>query len=130
MADSANFTTTPRTETVEISAANALRTGAGTIVQGMLAPAAGTRVERIIIKAQGTTTAGQVRIFTYDGATYRIMQEILVDAITPNGTTTLSFTSTLIYGNVNPLWYTSGHALGFSTVNAEVFEITIVGGDF
>ncbi len=130
MAATPQFTATVRSENVEVSAANALRTGAGTIVQGFVGGTSGTRIERIRVKAQGTTTTGQVRIFTWDGSVYHLMDEVLVTAITPNGTTTASFKADLAYGNATPLFIPSGEALGFSTVNAEVFEITIIGGDF
>lgn len=129
MATNAQFATTARCDAIDISTANTSRTGSGTIVQFMLAGASGSRVERIRIKAQGTTTTGMVRIFTWDGSTYRLFEEVSVSAVTPSGTVE-SFEATINLGSAAPLFLPDGSALGASTNNAEAFIVTAIGGDF
>jgi hypothetical protein len=131
MASTAQFAATPRLERVVISTANTNRDGTGTIGQVMVGGASGTRVERIRIKANVTTTAGMVRMFTYDGAaspTYELFDETSVAAITPSATVQ-TFEADIVLGTTQPLFIPSGKALGFSTHNAEEFVITVIGAD-
>jgi hypothetical protein len=129
MAEEAQFASVPRTEPVLISAANTNRDGTGTIVDGFLPGASGSRVERIRIKAVGTTTTGKVRIFIYDGSTYRLFEEVDVTAATPSASVS-SFAATVTMGSGAPLLLPSTRKIGFSTHNAESFICTTVGGDF
>lgn len=89
MATSPTFYTTAVASQVQISTANTNRDGSGvvgTVIQGV---AAGTLIRKVTAKAVGTTTAGMIRYFvSYDnGVTKRLIKEIAVTAITPNGTT-------------------------------------------
>jgi len=130
MASTPQFTATVRTEaTPAFNTANTGRTGSGTIQQAFIGGTSGSRVERIRIKAQSTTTTGIIVIWTWDGSIYSIFQEVAVTAATPSSTVT-AFEATVNCGNVNPLFVPSGHALGFSTTKAEAFVATVVGGDF
>lgn len=129
MASTAQFTATARCDQLTISTANTNRDGSGTIGQTFLAGASGSRVERIRIKATGTTTAGLIRMYTYTGAAYVLFQEIAVSAITPSGTTA-AFSADIFLGNSAPLFLPATKALGFSTQNAETFIVTTIGGDF
>lgn len=129
MSTNAQFTATARCSAITISTANTNRNGSGTIGQFMLAGASGSRVERIVLKATGATTNGMIRLYTYDGTTYRLFQEVDVTAATP-GATTKAWTSDLTLGSVNPMFLPSGYALGASTENAESFNVVAVGGDF
>lgn len=129
MSTNAQFAATARCSAISISTANTNRDGTGTIGQFMLAGVSGSRVERVRIKATGTTTAGLVRIYTWDGTTYRLFEEVTVDAIVPSGTVE-SFEATITLGNVAAMFLPSGSALGASTQNAETFIVTAIGGDF
>lgn len=128
MSTQAQFAATPRASVATISTANANRDGTGTIVSLFSAGINGSRVERIQIKATGTTTAGMVRLFLYDGTTYHLIQEVSVTAITP-GTNTQSFTSSLAFGSATPLFIPVGYSLGAATNNAETFRVVAFGGD-
>lgn len=129
MAENAQFTATANTARVRISTANTNRDGSGTIGNVFAAGASGSRIERVRIKATSTTTAGMVRMYTYDGSTYRLYEEIAVSAITPSATVE-SFEATVTLGNGAPLTLATGWSLGFSTHNAETFDVTVIGGDF
>lgn len=126
MATSPQYAATPRASFVVLSAANTARDGSGTLETVITAGANGTRIERIIIQATGTTTAGQVRLWLHDGTNGRLMQEVLVSAITASGTV-LAFraeASTAPY-----LVLPTGWSLRATTHNAEGFVVTALGAD-
>ena len=126
MAASPAYTATPRTERATISAANTNRDGTGTIVNLFTAGANGSRVERITICATGTTTAGMIRFFLYDGTNFDLWREVSVTAITPSGTVIA------YYFQISNLAFilSSGKSLRVATNNAETFKIIAEGGDF
>lgn len=113
----------------QISTANTNRDGTGTgpataILTGV---ANGTKIEEIIIQAQVTTTAGMVRIYIYDGSAARLIDEVVVSAITV-GAAVPAFRASRIYTN---LWLPSAsHSITASTHNAETFNVHVFGGDF
>jgi hypothetical protein len=123
MSSTANFASTPAAGAVlaQISVANTNRDGTGTLVDVITAAAAGTRVDALEIVATGTTTAGVVRLFQYDGTNNRLFKEILVTAITPS-TTTAVWSTTYVFDPPlvirNASW-----KLKASTHNAETFNI-------
>src|SRR4051812_43108462 len=67
---------------VSISTANTNLDGTGTITTLMTGGSSGTLIKRIIIKAQGNTTQGMIRLFYNAIGTYWLMQEIPVPAVT------------------------------------------------
>lgn len=127
MSSTANFASTPRNVLVDISAANTNRDGTGTIVTGFIAGASGARVDRIDIKAIGTTTAGMVRAYKRVSAgSWKLWREYAVDAVTPSATVATFTTRDDDIGEV----LAAGMEVGFSTHNAEAFAIHTMGGDF
>jgi hypothetical protein len=85
MSSTANFAATPRSEVATISTANTNRDGTGTITSVFTAGANGSRVERIEIKANATTTAGMVRLFRKKGAgAWKLWREYAITAVTPS----------------------------------------------
>jgi hypothetical protein len=126
MASSPAYTATPRTERATISAANTNRDGTGTIVNLFTAGANGSRVERITVCATGTTTAGMIRFYLFDGINTDLWREVLVTAITPSSTVA-AFTFQLTF-----LGYilSNGKSIRVSTNNAESFRVIAEGGDF
>lgn len=124
MATSANYASTPVGGQVQISTANTARDGTGTLGTLLTGAASGTRVDDIVIKATGTTTAGMVRFFlSLDGGTSkRLLYEVPVSAVTPSATTQ-TFSATLsglgwVLPNANAILYVSTH-------NAETFVVTV-----
>lgn len=112
---------------VQISTANANRDGTGTMGTLLTAGANGTRIDRLVVKATVTTTAGTIRIFVHDGTNTRLIREIVVAAITV-GASTAAFESDL----VTPDLYlpTSSHQLRVSTEKAETFNVYAFGGAY
>lgn len=121
------FIVTPRVYRVVISTANALLTGGGTIGTLVTGSTNGDFVEMINIKANQTTTAGMVRLFISDGATFELYDEVAVTAATPSATVK-AFQAQYI--PVRPLVIQSGFILGVSTENAEEFVVIAQGGSY
>lgn len=127
MSITASYAATPNDNGVTISTANTNRDGTGTIGTLITAGATGHRVDDVYIAATGTTTAGVIRMFHYDGTNNRLIQEILVQAITPSTTVQVWSARLTNLGIV----LKNTHALKFSTHNAETFNVVETrGGDF
>jgi hypothetical protein len=125
---------------VQISAANINRDGTGTIAQIAVGRGPGTRVERVRVRATGTTTAGMIRIYkkasglarnadgtfaSYTAPTWRLIHEIPVSAITPSASVE-AFSGEWAPTNGHTL--ADGEQLGVSTHNAETFNVEALGG--
>ncbi len=125
---------------VNFATANTNRDGTGTIAQIAVGRGPGTRIERVYLKAAGTTTAGMLRLFvkasglarntdgtfaSYAAPTWRLIAEVLVTAITASGTVA-AFETT--WAPTNGLTLGDGEQLGIATNNAETFNALAVGG--
>ena len=130
---SANYVVTPKNGAfVQVSTANTNRDGTGTLgtVFTAASSSAGSRIDRVAIKATGTTTAGMIRLFVANSAatSIRLIKEIPVIAITPSGTQP-SFGVEVVFDN--GLILENAATLRASTHNAETFNVQpIVAGDF
>lgn len=130
---------------VAISTANTGRDGTGTV--GTLVTARtsganggkGAKVTRIRAAATGTTTAGMLRFFRYNGSAYSLLFEIPVSAITPSATVrawTIDQVSSPSYvtdsdGSITvDIALAPGDSLRVSTHNAETFHISCDYGEF
>lgn len=69
MAANPAFANVPRIGVAAVSAANTNRDGTGTIVDVITGVTAGTRIERIILKATGDPADCIVNVFYFDGTT-------------------------------------------------------------
>ena len=125
MATSAQYASTPKSNTVAISTANTNRDGVtGTYGTLYTAGASGGRIDRLNITATSTTTAGMIRLFV-DNA---LIQEIPVLAITPSGTQP-AFSVNVDFDK--GLILEAASVVTANTHNAESFNLTIIsGGDF
>lgn len=125
------FSLTPRAAMVRISTANTARDGSGTMGDVITGATSGTRIDRVVITATGTTTAGMVRLFIYDGsANSRAWREVVVTAITV-GASTPAFTATVLSPDLGPLLVLpNAYVLRASTHNAETFDVIAQGGDY
>lgn len=123
------FTLTANCQTIAGTAtANTSRTTFATGFDIMTGGADGTKVEGIWFTAVGTTTAGVIRVWHSVGGSYRLIDELLVTAITPSAT--VAVFQTLWKPKVGPFVLQPGDKLGFTTHNAEAFNATPVGGDY
>lgn len=120
----------PRCAWGVISTANTNRDGTGTGPATAIfsAGASGSKVEEIVVKARATTTAGMVRIYTWDGSgtDAHLFDEVPVLAATPSATVE-TFESRVTYEN---LFLPTGWSITASTHNAETFGVGVFGADF
>lgn len=131
MSTSPQFASVPKTSAATISTANTGRDGTGTIGPIFTAGSNGSRIDKIVIHAQATVTAGAVRFFIHDGTNYFLFKEVPVVATTPSATTP-AFSSVLsqeIEASL-PLILPTGYSLMAATEKAESFNIIAIGGDF
>lgn len=126
MAITPQFASTVKTGVVSIGTAETSRTAPTNVGTLVTAAANSTRIDEINIVATGTTTAGAVRIFVYNGTSYFLLREVIVPAITPS-TTVAVFSNTLVFSN---LVIPTGYSIRVTTNNAETFHVTAFGGDF
>ena len=127
MSTSAQYAATPRSALGQVSTANTNRDGTGTLASVLTAGSSGSRIDDIYITATGTTTAGVVRLFLFDGTNNRLWQEILVTAVTPSTTQQVWNYTLLNQALILPVNY----ILKASTNNAETFNINVTrAGDF
>jgi alpha-tubulin suppressor-like RCC1 family protein len=86
----------------------------------------GTRVDNVTIIATGTTTAGMVRIWEFDGnSTLRLIMEVAVTAVTPS-TTVEVYSTSIPFALALP----TSHRLLASTGNAETFNVIAYNGEY
>ena len=128
------FILSPRVAAARIATANVNRDGTGTVGSLCVAGANGTRIDRIIITATATTTAGMIRFFSFDGTNYRAIKEVAVSAVTPSATVP-AFNSEWVRPNTDTppmplLWLPPGYTLFAATNNAESFDVVAFGGDY
>jgi hypothetical protein len=116
---------------VMINTANTNRDGTGSLGDVITGTTDGTRVDRVVIKAGGTTTNGMVRVYLYNGTNTMLWDEVFVPAITASNTA-VTFKSTIQSPDLmSPLIVlASGQKIQVSTVQAETFYVTAHGADY
>lgn len=90
--------------------------------------ASGTKVEEIVFQGVGTTVAGVVNLFLYDGTTYNLLDQVLISATT-SSTTAVAFRALRQYTN---LLVKSGWSLRVTNTvagNVSLVKVTAFGGD-
>lgn len=130
MASSPAFASAGRLEQIQISTANTNRDGTGTITSLITGVAAGTRVNKILIKATVTTTAGMIRLFFSDdsGTTKRLIREMAVIAVTPSATVP-AFEAEIDISFLDIVLPSTADSLLVSTEKAETFNVFAIGYD-
>jgi len=123
------FVQTPRVGVGQITTANTNRDGTGTVGTIFTAGTNGSRIHRIRVKAQVTTTAGMIRLFIHDGSNYRLWLEFIVTAITV-GANIAGYEYDLQLPGEKALVLPTGYSLRASTHNTETFNVFAEGGDY
>lgn len=126
MATSPSFAVTPRVGAANVATANTNRDGTGTVATLITGAATGTRVAEIVVQARVTTTAGMVRLFLYDGTTYRFFDEIAVAAATVSATVKGTRVSALYNNLILP---SASWSIVVATHNAESIDVVALGAD-
>ena len=87
----------------------------------------GTRIDTIVLKGTGTTIAGQLDLWIYDGTTARLFDSFAVTVVTPS-TTVDSFRSRTTYTD---LVLASTDSLYISSqVASQLVSVFAQGGDY
>lgn len=115
-----------RSDRVSFATANTNRDGTGVLGDIITGALNGTQVQLVRLKAEGTTTAGMVRLYIYNLTTTLLLKEFTVTAITPSGTIQTWEAEWLPTTN---LVLKSGEILRCSTHLAETFTAYAFGGD-
>lgn len=125
MASAPVYAATATIDMVQAVTANTARDGTGTLATVATGTANGKIIKRVRISATGTTTAGVIRLFLFDGTNNRLLREIMVTAITPSATIEAFSAEVTLYDCILPstLWL-----LKASTNNAETFNVFAFGG--
>lgn len=125
MAANAAYAATPVAAVVQVATANTARDGTGTMQTLLTGVAGGTRVDDIILKAAGNTTAGMVRFFLSldGGTTKRLIYEVPVTSTTASATN-LSWTFRLT--DLAWLLPNASANLYVATEKAEAINVAIV----
>lgn len=125
------FVLTPRLGMARIATGNGARDGSGAGIADLLTGATdGTRIHQITVKATGTTTAGMIRLFVFDGTNVRLWKEHVVAAITPGPSTETFSKDDFRADNLPLLVLPLNHVLRVATHNTEQFDVMAHGGDF
>lgn len=127
MSTSAQYASTVRAAAIQVTTANTLRDGTGTLATIFTAGASGSRIDDIYMVATGTTTANVIRLFIHDGTNARLLSETIVSIVTPSTALPVWSSSLLNQAIVLP----SGFSLRASTNNTETYNILVTrAGDF
>lgn len=93
------------------------------------AGASGSKCEEVVMQAVGTTVAGVINLFAYDGATYHLIDQFLVPVVT-SSTTAKAWRVSRAYTN---LVLKNGWTLRFTVTIAglqSMIKGSAFGGDF
>jgi len=133
MSTSAQYASTPKFGSANLTTADTSLTAPTTVGTIVTAGASGTRIDYIEIQGVATTVAGLINLFVYDGTTYVLWQQVPVIAITSSTTATAFATSLSSNGNANimPLTLPTGYSLRAAASVAQTgVRVTAYGGDF
>ena len=94
------------------------------------AAASGTKIDSITCQAVGTTVAGVVNVFLYDGSTYHLFDQFLVPAVS-SSTTARAWRQARSYTDlVLPSSSWSLRVTNTVAGNQSMIKVTATGGDF
>lgn len=101
-------------------------TNVTTIVSG---GSSGTAVHELVFQGVGTTVAGVVNVYLYDGSTYHLIDQVLISAVT-SSTTAVAWRTRRQYES---LFVKSGSSLRVSQTvagNVSLVKVTAFAGDY
>lgn len=126
MASSPQYTAAPRLVLIQCSVANPNLDGTGTMGVGELqAGPNGSRLDRVIIKAVGSTTAGMIRLFGKRAGVTAVLAEFSVGQVTRSKTVP-SFEGLCAMALQIP----AGVTVHASTENGEPINVWLECGDY
>lgn len=133
MSTTAQYASTPIVGTALLTTADTSLTAPTTVGTVLSAGSSGSRIDYIEIIGVATTVAGLVNLFIYDGTTYHLWQQVIVQAVTTSTTTPayVAVISSNSDANVMPLTLPTGHSLrATTTVTQTGIKVIAYGGNF
>lgn len=103
-------------------------TGTTGLTQLTATTSEGLRVDQIRAVAKGTTSAGLLSVWIYDGTTSTLWDEITVSAVTPS--TTVAAHKSDTYYSINPLVLPATYQLYVSVTVANDLAVTAHGASY
>lgn len=127
MASSPSFSATPNIGSAAVSAtADTSLTSPSTVATVLTAGSSGTQVYEVVYQGTGTTLAGVINLFIYDGSAYHLYDQQLIAAVT-SSTTAVTFHQSKQYTNLVLL---AGYSLRVaSTVASQLIHVTAHAGN-
>lgn len=131
MAASPAFAATPRHEAGILTTGNSARDGSGSnIVTIFTAPAAGSKIDEITVKADGNPADSTVLIFLHDNSNYHIFDEFDLADPAAGSATLPSFRDSKRYPNLRLPSAWSIRASVTVTPTSGGIQVHVDGGDF
>src|SRR5262245_3037414 len=130
MSSTPAFASTPGSEAASVGTTNTNRDGTGTIATILTAGGSGTRVEEIVIKADGDPADSTVVFYKYDGSAYHVYDEWDIGNPAAGSSTVVSYREARQYDN---LILPSGWSLRASITAAPtsgLIQVHAEAGDF
>lgn len=100
MSSNPNFESTPRIGLGSVTVANTNRDGTGTVVDVLAGVVAGTKIDRVVLKATGQVPACVLTLFYFDGTTNWLFDEFVVPATAAGSTTTAAYRTERTYSDL------------------------------
>jgi len=130
MASSPAFAATINNGAASVSVANANRDGTGTIATILTAGASGSKIEEIVVKADGNPADSTIVFYLHDGSNYHVFDEWDIGDPAAGSTTVVSYREARTYEN---LLIKTGWSLRASITVAPtsgLVQVHAFGGDF
>jgi hypothetical protein len=129
-----NFAITPVIGIGSVLTASASRNAPTNTVTILAAGSSGTRVERVVATPTGSSVAGAISLYIYNGTTYTLYTEmqIGVNTATPNAVLTTTTLEAVTLPNLMPILLPPGSSLVATTnvTQPASIDIAAIGGSF
>lgn len=130
MASVPAYASVTRMGVAAVSTANTNKDGTGTIVDILTGVAAGTKVERIVVKATGDPADSLLTLFIYNGTSYFLFDEVDLGNPAAGSTTVETYRYEKAYSNL--YLPSSSHKLAAAVtvaLTSGVLNVFAFGGD-
>lgn len=124
MSINAQYASTPKVSSALVSIGDAARITPGVVSTVFTAGASGSRIDNIDFQAIGSTVASAIRLWLYDGTTYRLWREVPMSAntVTGNSMAANSAISSTVNNDYMPLVIPAGTSLRASIHDTQLIQ--------
>lgn len=130
MAAAPAFAATPRFDAVALDTTNAGRDGTGTIGTVITAGGSGSKIEEIVVKADGDPADCTIVFYIHDGAAFSVWDEWDISNPAAGSATVVSFREARTYDNlILPVSHSLRASITVAPTAGKVWVLAF-GGDF